>query len=374
MSNLTFLAYPDPFVWWHVVLYLLAVGWGSFIIGCFGTGGGAVFAPILLLLPGMNPRVVVGTVFMGLFPSCIFRMMQLHRYGMINLPAAAPLMLGAGLGALAGQAALKFVPPVAAAFLVSFVGIWAGVQIQRKMMKERRLQKAAEKAEAGPPGAPVPAPGCAEAPTNSNKDNADLEDASAEANKHDDNNQKHHDSTASSDDVSAVALEEGQQQSQATSSSEGTSEESSAEESTPAKEGVDFLKDSKTDEKRKEAIMKVVIGFVASLLSSLSGTGGPLILFPMYLMWKPNINMKLLVGESGPFAFVTVGFSAAGACIFGEVDFGLALLFCLVGIIFTLLGGMMMKRMGESQLKLAIGFILIAVGSMVAVRTGLTLA
>jgi len=391
--NLTFFEYPDPFVWWHVLLYLLSVAWGSFIVGCFGVGGGAVFAPLMLFLPGMTPRLAVGTVFLGCVPSSTMRVLQLRRYGLLDVRSALPLMLGASAGALAGQAALKFVPGAAAAYLVAVVAIWAGVQIQRKVMKEMWSRKSSE-AAATDASANPPAPEVV------------LEEEPCHDSIVQDNNKKADDGQVPFDEFSKAAIEanatraappfdvassssqaapedllergegkgqqlgEGeeqqqqQQQQQPTQSSEGESRASDAE----------LLEAAKLREQRKEAWMKLVIGFLAALLSSISGTGGPLILFPIYLMWKPDKEMKHLVGESGGFALVTVACSAIGAILFGEVDVGMALVFCSVAVVFTVLGGMMMKRMGDSNLKLGIGAVLILVGCTVAVRTSLSLA
>jgi uncharacterized membrane protein YfcA len=49
-------------------MYYVVVFWGAGVIGVFGIGGGAVFVPAMLMLPGMKAPVAVGSVFFG----CLF--------------------------------------------------------------------------------------------------------------------------------------------------------------------------------------------------------------------------------------------------------------------------------------------------------------
>ena len=46
-------------------LYYLVVAWGATVIGVFGIGGGAVFVPAMLMLPGMTAPIAVGSAFYG---------------------------------------------------------------------------------------------------------------------------------------------------------------------------------------------------------------------------------------------------------------------------------------------------------------------
>eukprot|EP00405_Crypthecodinium_cohnii_P042109 CAMPEP_0206559724 /NCGR_PEP_ID=MMETSP0325_2-20121206/20570_1 /ASSEMBLY_ACC=CAM_ASM_000347 /TAXON_ID=2866 /ORGANISM="Crypthecodinium cohnii, Strain Seligo" /LENGTH=544 /DNA_ID=CAMNT_0054061291 /DNA_START=78 /DNA_END=1713 /DNA_ORIENTATION=- len=543
MGDVTFFAYPDPFIWWQVALYLVAVAWGALVIGCFGVGGGAVYAPLMLLLPGMNPQVVIGSIFCGVTPSSAIRTYQLWRYGRLNLRESVPLMLGSGGGALIGQGLLLVVPSVVVSFN-AFVAIFAGITIQKKMLAERRAKLAAAAAieatqtqrdvdveipedslgtpRLGPaPGAgvgqisnpslcgdetketktgrrdyskdseadsskrswnfgghasPMPSlassavkpvrpscwmlgcpilPGWGGTPYNqrpmsraqqveattfgADPDFAVYDPASASASakpsrtalkagkasaaepsdadgvvhldnvKLSYNEHQNHTAPFPLEVVEAAfGIHRGHEDSHSTYSSKhskqsshfrshdydrgalkvggpsgptsGASPNVVADDPALAlkplpQAGVSPMQDKSGFllTKNREVISKVAIGFIAATASSISGTGGPLILFPLYMAYDPSINMKNLVGLSAPFAMVTVCFSAIGALFVGSIDFGISLLMFLVAVTFTLTGGVLMERMGDSSLKLGVGIVLILVGLMVIVRSTLSI-
>mmetsp|Transcript_56071 Transcript_56071/g.119373 ORF Transcript_56071/g.119373 Transcript_56071/m.119373 type:complete len:379 (-) Transcript_56071:706-1842(-) len=372
MSIITFFEYPDPMVWWQVTLYLMAAAWGGFIVGCFGVGGGAIYAPLMLMLPGMEAQVAVGTVMVGVLPSSCFRSIQLFCYGGLDVPAALPLMSGAALGALAGQAALKVVPAVAVAIVVAVVAIGAGVQIQAKMCKERRLQlaneeQAKQEAAVATPAATTGADSAtATSPPNSNDESTDDVPipggiaAEAAGNSGD----------AYESDTTSSSLEDASTARRCCCFKKGGDEDTTPRtmEAGGAGRGPTTGKGS-CKLTHSEIIAKIVIGFVAALMSSVSGTGGPLILFPILLFWKPHIEMKTLVSFSVPFALTTTLFSAVGALTMGRVDIGFALILAATTICSTLAGGCLMQRLGDSSLKLGIGLVLILVGVAVGTRT-----
>jgi hypothetical protein len=119
----------------------------------------------------------------------------------------------------------------------------------------------------------------------------------------------------------------------------------------------------------RQKLLMFSTGLIGGYLSSLSGTGGPLILFPLWTLLDPRISMKTLVSYSTPFAFTLVCFSFVGALLFGDVEMGVAMVSWVVSVSFVLFGGCMMERLGESSLKLSIGLILVMVGCAVAIRT-----
>ena len=86
-----------PLVWWHVAGWYSAVAWGAFILGLFGVGGGVVFVPVLLMLPGLTPSVAVPTMYIGASFMASARFVQLYRLGRLQLRKAAPLMGGEGM-------------------------------------------------------------------------------------------------------------------------------------------------------------------------------------------------------------------------------------------------------------------------------------
>lgn len=112
-----------------------------------------------------------------------------------------------------------------------------------------------------------------------------------------------------------------------------------------------------------------LLGLLASFLSSITGTGGPLILFPVMFMARPDYPMKQLMGLSTPFSATMVVFSCFGVALFGKADMGLSLTFAIVSSCAIFLGGTLMETLGDSSLKAYVGVVMMVVGLVVAGRT-----
>lgn len=323
MLEVTWFEYPSVLIWWQLALYSLAVAWGAFMIGCFGVGGGAIFTSLLLLLPGMTPTVAAGSVFLGVLPMSLARMLQLLYFGRLSIGKALPLMLGALFGALLGQLALPHLPIAAVAAFVAALTIWAGVQMHHRVMKDVGSKQAAMAA---------PSPEAAK-PTEEELD------------------------------VELVPQAEGQM---------APDGESSCGQGAPLCWRSVFSLNRPTAsllEWRLQALFKIALGLVASFISSVSGTGGPLIIFPCAMMLEPETNLRSLVAMSVPFTITLVFFSALGALLFGQVDLGLSSLIGGIGIVFNLIGGLLMERMGDAKLRAGLGAVLVFVGLALAAQT-----
>eukprot|EP00931_Biecheleriopsis_adriatica_P057221 TRINITY_DN33936_c0_g1_i1.p1 TRINITY_DN33936_c0_g1~~TRINITY_DN33936_c0_g1_i1.p1 ORF type:complete len:403 (-),score=55.67 TRINITY_DN33936_c0_g1_i1:27-1235(-) len=392
VERFTFWAYPDPLVWWHLVLYYVLVFWAAFTVGCFGLGGGAVFVPGMLFLPGMEPKLAVATVFVGSWPMSISRACQLYRNGGLPLRPASFLMVGAIVGALLGQTLLPYIPGSAVSLFIAAVAIFAGVQTQLRTIKEFRLKKTAatQAAEKASLDAVVIGQGSLSAtgtdsethvaPSKSSGSEQD-ESASPPA------VEKKRASLCGSMcmPVSMLMPTSLQPATVAKASSlRPSSSSEKASQGTPdekAENSPHQLEEGPPDNVPQEqptstagpsfrsAVSMLLVGFVAAVLSSLSGTGGPLILFPMWLIYDPAVQMRFLVGLASCFAVSMVTFSCIGALLFGQADIGVALGFAAAAVSGTLCGGMVMQRMGNSSLKLAVGIVLGLVGTVVAVKT-----
>jgi len=120
-------------------------------------------------------------------------------------------------------------------------------------------------------------------------------------------------------------------------------------------------------------VHQVLVGLIASTLSSLTGTGGPLVFLPLYYYLQPKADAKTVAGISSCFSSTLVLTSAVTALSQGDVDLGIALGFSPVAIVFAFLGGMLQERADSAQLKRAIGVILILIGCTVVVRTVVSL-
>lgn len=333
-AEFTFLEYPDPLVWWHLVLFLLAISWGAFVIGVFAVGGGAIFMPAMLLLPKMTPKIGLGTMYLATCPMAIVRFQQLYFNGRINLRKALPLMAGALLGAILAQFAVQYLPNQVVSCVIAFFAILAGYQTHKKVWADKAAEKKKLAANqnvvdvcmhpvvhvndcpVSPPSAPVPQISDPEAPAG-----------------------------APSGVPKAAADGEGR---------DGKGEAATV---------------GATIGWKKLVAGQFCVGVLAAFFSSASGTGGPLILFPVWLLYDPDVDMKVIVSYAMPFALSLTTCSTVGAIAFSEViDVGLALIMTTVMIAGILAGGQLMEKLADSSLKLSVGVVLILIGIVVATR------
>lgn len=358
----TFFAYPDPHVWWHLTLYLAVVSWGSFIIGVFSIGGGALFLPALLFLPGMTVPVAMGVVYLGTLPMALARFVQLYRFGRLKLKQALPVVVGALPGAIIAQALVSYFPDVVSKLLVTAMAFVAGLKTQKAVLKEFRLKReeAAREAQAA-----AAAAAAGDESHQGGGDDTAAEGASG-AVAHD-NPQESGATVIGVPDAEADAAPSGYEMTKTSSigSAEVTKTSSIGSASSLQSYASLTLQDAFC---HWDAPKMILIGMASSFMSSLSGIGGPLILFPVMLLWRPQSRMKDLVGLGSPFAVVLSSSSAVGTLLFASVDMGLALATAVPCIGFALIGGVLQERMGDSRLKLSVGILLIVLALVLFVR------
>jgi uncharacterized membrane protein YfcA len=341
--GVTFFEYPDPLIWWHLVLFYVAVAWGSFIIGVFGVGGGAVFVPVLSLLPGFTPQIAIGTVFAGAVPMISSRVIQLHRAGRLEIRKALPLIFGAALGALGAQLSLKYIPSVVSFLIISVLAITAGVQIQMKIMRawaqkhKKQIEnsttdngKDATQPAGGPvqeivadshtaESAPVAQQSASEVQIDCKVDVLVVESDSCIANTQcqlEGNAPANASAPADTQIVSTAQIDlQVQGNAGAAESMPSTALDqvgaSCASPKRPSQMGIN----AGEIQSARQKLLMFSTGLIGGYLSSLSGTGGPLILFPLWTLLDPRISMKTLVSYSTPFAFTLVCFSFVGALL-----------------------------------------------------------
>ncbi|CAE8740207.1 unnamed protein product, partial [Polarella glacialis] len=136
--DVTWFAIPSPFVWWQVALAVVAYAFASFVVGLFGIAGGVIYAPALLMLPGVSPAAAVSTVFVSSWPMSCCRLMQLHYYGRIKWRLALPMAMAAS-AALPAQLAVQYVPKAGVILFVAAVALFAGAQTMWGIRRARRL-------------------------------------------------------------------------------------------------------------------------------------------------------------------------------------------------------------------------------------------
>mmetsp|Transcript_65921 Transcript_65921/g.137647 ORF Transcript_65921/g.137647 Transcript_65921/m.137647 type:complete len:355 (-) Transcript_65921:773-1837(-) len=344
----TWFEHPDPLVWWHIVLYLVAIAWGSFVIGVFGVGGSAIFVPLILLLPGMDSKIAVGTIFLGVMPTTCSRLVQMVWFRRVSFRNSAPCMFGAMVGGISGQFVLKSTPEIVVAILVAVMAIGSGAQVQMKMLKERKHQREAAAAAVAASPKDASAGKDLEAGELVKVGSRSKVAADEEVSNDVDGSDKAADNKESSDAPGTVGAKEAK--------------------AAPPLTDTDKANLEAAQKPWKEIVGEWFIGVISAFLSSLSGTGGPLILFPAWMMWDPKAPMKKVIFHAGPFATVTIVFSSVTNLIVGETDAGMSLLIACTSFVFMLSGGLLMERLGESSLKLGVGIILIVVGIFVMVQ------
>tara|TARA_B110000238_G_scaffold165436_1_gene180769 strand:- start:104 stop:847 length:744 start_codon:yes stop_codon:yes gene_type:complete len=110
----------------------------------------------------------------------------------------------------------------------------------------------------------------------------------------------------------------------------------------------------------------LAIGLVAGIGSSLSGTGGPLLLIPILIWFK--VPVLIAIGLSQVIQIPISASATVGNFLHGEVDIKLALVLALTMVGGTLLGAKLVHRLPVDSLKKLVAWLLISVALMMLVR------
>ena len=105
-----------------------------------------------------------------------------------------------------------------------------------------------------------------------------------------------------------------------------------------------------------------VIGIVTGVGSSMSGTGGPLVLVPI-LLWL-HVPVLAAVGLSQVIQIPISVFATAGNLVYGTMDIGVAAALSLLLMIGVWCGARLAHRVSSLALKRFVSFVLLAVGVM----------
>ena len=112
-----------------------------------------------------------------------------------------------------------------------------------------------------------------------------------------------------------------------------------------------------------------VIGLVTGLGSSMSGTGGPLILVPI-LLWL-GTPVLAAVGLSQAIQLPISIFATAGNLVYGVIDVVVAAVLSLLLMIGVWCGARIAHRVSSVALKRFVSFVLLAAGVMMLVQVAL---
>ena len=122
----------------------------------------------------------------------------------------------------------------------------------------------------------------------------------------------------------------------------------------------------KQDESRVNRITLVFIGFAIGFGSALTGTGGPVLLLPIFLLF--SIPALVAIGVSQAIQLPIAVFSSLGFVLYGEIDFILGALLGIVMAIGVVIGAQIAHRASAERLRQIVALALVAAGLLMILR------
>ena len=113
----------------------------------------------------------------------------------------------------------------------------------------------------------------------------------------------------------------------------------------------------------------IVIGVVTGIGSSMSGTGGPLVLIPI-LLWL-HVPVLAAVGLSQVIQLPISAFATAGNILYATIDVAVAAALSVLLMIGVWFGARIAHRVSSLALKRFVSLVLLGVGLMMLVRVAL---
>ena len=110
----------------------------------------------------------------------------------------------------------------------------------------------------------------------------------------------------------------------------------------------------------------LVIGLVAGIGSSLSGTGGPLLLIPILIWFK--VPVLIAIGLSQVIQIPISAAASVGNFLHGDIDIKLAAMLALAMVGGSLVGAKLVHRLPVDSLKTLVAWLLISVAMAMLVR------
>ena len=113
----------------------------------------------------------------------------------------------------------------------------------------------------------------------------------------------------------------------------------------------------------------IVIGIVTGIGSSMSGTGGPLLLMPI-LLWL-HVPVLAAVGLSQVIQVPIAAFATTGNILYGAIDYPVAAALAVLLMVGVWFGARIAHRVSSLALKRFVSRLLLGVGLMMLVRVAL---
>jgi len=349
-EGVVFWEYPDPLVWWHLCIWGCFVAFGSFCIGATGAGG-IIVVPSTLLLPGMTGPVAIGTCNLGFYPMSLLKAVIWHRAGKVPWRRSVPLIVTGLPCGFAGQFIVAIMPKLVLGLIVSGFCVLAGTKAMQTGIRSLRDEaaapedeqdEAAEQHEAGTRAAEEPNPVIKAAPAQHKPDLPDLAIGPDELTVHT--------STVKSIEVALkVDIDLGEIDETPPEVDPVASEEPLAQ------DWCEFR------------LLLFVGGFVA-FCASISGSGSPLIFFPVMLFLRPEMPMHTMIGLTVPFGLSLGTGTLVGGYFFNTIDVALSMIMGTIAMTFVALGSRYGLRMNNGQLRIALGATLLLCALVLIVK------
>jgi len=122
----------------------------------------------------------------------------------------------------------------------------------------------------------------------------------------------------------------------------------------------------KQEKSRANRIVLVLIGFAVGFGSALTGTGGPVLLLPIFLVF--SVPTLVAIGVSQAIQLPIAVFSSVGFALYSTIDFKLGAILGLIMAIGVIVGAQIAHRLSAERLRQIVAIALIAAGLLMIVR------
>ena len=325
----------------ELVLVILACGIGALLIGAVGIGG-VVILPALLVV-GVQPAVGIASIYIAFMPAACAKLLVLGRIrGLIPWRAALSCGSTAAIGAAIGGVLVESSPRRALTYLVGVFAALAGARDAWELYSRKMKQRGERRAE---DGRRIEEPG--DSPTNEMASSPRGDDAKRGA-----------DGEAGVEEAVVVKLE----------ISAPPPPRTFRERVAAAYMSADSIpEDLRWNVTEREMAILAAMGLFIGCASVLTGTGGPLILIPVLLMWKGDerISRKVIVGCASVLAACLVTAAVISMSVTGvRPDVGLTLLIAPCAIVGMATGARILQFASREFLQAAMTTLLLAVAAL----------
>ena len=327
----------------ELVLVILACGIGALLIGAVGIGG-VVILPALLVV-GVQPAVGICSIYIAFMPAACAKLLVLGRIrGLIPWRAALSCGSTAAIGAAIGGVLVESSPRRALTYLVGVFAALAGARDAWELYSRKMKQRGERRAE---DGRRIEEPG--DSPTNEMASSPRGDDAKRSAD-------------------GAAGVEEAVVKLEISAPPPPRSCATFRERVAAAYMSADSIpEDLRWNVTEREMAILAAMGLFIGCASVLTGTGGPLILIPVLLMWKGDerISRKVIVGCASVLAACLVTAAVISMSVTGvRPDVGLTLLIAPCAIVGMATGARILQFASREFLQAAMTTLLLAVAAL----------